>query len=465
MTRNVVWPWILLLAGCGGGPSGPAPIPAASVTLTAPATVRAGTKAKLSVKLLDAHGNAIPADRRPTVAFGSSDPSIATVDDGGHVHALRVGTVTFSAVASDVAATVVVPVRSGWIKGALGTVYLFPTSIIGGSRGPDTNEPWDTADNTWWIRSFDSFAASRDKDLSLLHKNFDDHARIQLYIYFPAWLADPTYNDEYVDRLDQVVDWFYTHGIEPVIFFGRPEYQAPGFGADSADVTYDPAATKYLLDNIDHTLGYGHIPDDVYLVTVYYAGQQIPPNGRVRSSAEILAFNEAIAKTIHAHGMKFLVHVDQPFWDCAPSWATSFCGKPPSGESWWEHGYTPEDIAASAGASDGLFAESRLQGSLVPGLQYLVNHKLFTPDQLLILNDTWNCDLPNQPHCVSGPTAIDKDDAQWFTSVKRVGIASWGVWDFTDGGAGEPNPGGDVKGDGSGLTHKGELHAAEAAKW
>lgn len=39
------------------------------------------------------------------------------------------------------------------------------------------------------------------------------------------------------------------------------------------------------------------------------------------------------------------------------------------------------------------------------------------------------------------------------------------MWDFVDGGAGEQDEFGDVEGDGSALTHKGQLHATEAAKW
>ena len=123
-----------------------------------------------------------------------------------------------------------------------------------------------------------------------------------------------------------------------------------------------------------------------------------------------------------------------------PSWQAVLrdsTGNTPGG-AWNQCGYTPYSIGASSGASDGLFGESWAQGSLVGGVQRLVDEGRFTKDQILLMNDVPNCDdpavAPANP-CSTG--AIATDDGTWFDWIDYLGLPSWSVWCFVDGAADE----------------------------
>ncbi len=113
--------------------------------------------------------------------------------------------------------------------------------------------------------------------------------------------------------------------------------------------------------------------------------------------------------------------------------------------------------------ADGLFAESWTQGDLPKGIDTLLSRGYFTTDNMLIMNDTWNCYLPGEPPCVT--SSIEEDNRICFEWIKMFGLKCWSIWDFADGGPGERNPNGDVNNDGTGLTRKGEIHRAEALVW
>ena len=82
---------------------------------------------------------------------------------------------------------------------------------------------------------------------------------------------------------------------------------------------------------------------------------------------------------------------------------------------------------------------------------------------VLLLNDVPDCDLDKAKKCSTG--SLQSDDENWFGILGQLGLnRTWGVSDFSDGGVGDSNDYGDAENDGSGLTPKGKLHAARAAR-
>ena len=84
------------LWACGGGSDGPpAPAKVATVVVTSPASqIEIGATVSLSYQAFDAKGNALTGR---TVAWASSSPSVATVDNGGVVSGASAGTAAISA--------------------------------------------------------------------------------------------------------------------------------------------------------------------------------------------------------------------------------------------------------------------------------------------------------------------------------------------------------------------------------
>ena len=147
--------------------------------------------------------------------------------------------------------------------------------------------------------------------------------------------------------------------------------------------------------------------------------------------------------------MPFLTHLDGPFWDA--------CWPQPCA-AWSYGGYSPESLN---GTADGILAESWAMGSLVGGARALFAGGIVSPETLLLLGDTPNCDLPGGKPCSTGSLA--GDIAAWTLDVQQLGVSDhWGVWALVDGGSEDVNGYGDLTQDGRNLTAKGLLHRARA---
>mmetsp|Transcript_7051 Transcript_7051/g.20837 ORF Transcript_7051/g.20837 Transcript_7051/m.20837 type:complete len:175 (+) Transcript_7051:2-526(+) len=147
-------------------------------------------------------------------------------------------------------------------------------------------------------------------------------------------------------------------------------------------------------------------------------------------------------------GIPFVAHVDGPFWAGCP---TAPC------PDWDVGGFSPGSLRA--GGVAGVMAESWAQGNLGVAAAELIRQGGATASTLQMLCDVPNCDLSARP-CSTGN--VDSDNDYWFRTINALGLSSWGVWDLIDGGVGDPNEYGDVLNNGSGLTRKGQIHAAHA---
>ncbi|HET6632376.1 MAG TPA: hypothetical protein VFG73_06670 [Rhodanobacteraceae bacterium] len=392
------------------------------------------------------------------VAGRSADDAVARLAAGA-LQARRVGRTTLTLVTDQGAqAGVPLTVTPGDLDGTVGAIYLFPSGLAGGIE-PNTHTDFDLGNKAWWMSDWPGFAAARDRDLAALQQLYDRHPRTLLIIYFPLYLADASYGGTYLDELQAVLQWFNDHGIETMLFFGRPDYHYAGADSQAyADPTTDMTQQDYVVAALDATLGHGSVASLVHLVSVYYMG--LAANAG-RTTANVLAYNQRLKATINSHGpdravcpgdnacLRYIQHVDGPFWEAGYA--------DPS--NWNENGYTPADISPANGASDGLMAESWVQGSLPVGLAYLFDNGYFGREQVMVINDIPNCDdaavaaLPGG-RCATGDgasaAAVDSDNAMWFGWLRDAGVRAWSRWDYADAGSGDVNAYGAV--DAAGVT-------------
>eukprot|EP01052_Picozoa_sp_SAG31_P042772 SAG31_NODE_6899_length_1857_cov_2.766212_1_plen_232_part_00 len=214
-------------------------------------------------------------------------------------------------------------------------------------------------------------------------------------------------------------------------------------------------ARAYLGANIARALAALGVAGMVRHASVYWVGGSSRCAGAADqpacTEAQIAAYNSWLRTVIGAAGAEFLMHVDGPFWNgCWPAPCPH----------WNVGGYSPTSIAASG--VTGLLGESWAMGSLQHAVETLRSANPLL-QHVLLLNDVPNCDLDSSKKCSTG--SLQGDDDDWFNILDQLGLnRTWGIWDFADGGVGDPNDYGDAKNDGSGLTLKGKLHAARAAR-
>ncbi len=408
-----------------------------------------------------------------TVTGGNSgNDDIASVESGDLI-AHRIGRTTLVLkTANGTRINVALTVTPGELAGTVGAVYLFPSGIAHGGIEPNTNGSWDLGGNSWWMNDWSTFAATENTDLANLRELYDANPRTLLLVYFPLYLADVNYSGTYLDELQTLLQWFNDHGIETMLFIGRPDYHYTGATTQGyADPITDSTQQDYVINTIKAILAHGNIASLVHLVSVYYMGLATSPT---QPTADVLAYNQSLKATINGYGpsgascpgdsqcLEYIQHVDGPFWEAGYN----------NLSGWNENGYTPADISPANGASDGLMAESWVQGSLSPGLAYLFDNGYFNHSQVMLINDIPNCDdssvsaLGGGFLCATGDhasiSAVDSDNAQWFSWLRGAGVGAWSSWDFVDAGSGDVNAYGAVDSAGSTMTENGRQQQRHA---
>lgn len=121
-TRVVVAAFAAFCLACGGEST--APGPAASVTVAAPApSLASGTTLQLSADVADANGRRVPAT---ALAWSSSNPLVARVDDAGMVTGIRAGTAEITASAGAAVGRVTLQV----VPGAPARIEVAPVADV-----------------------------------------------------------------------------------------------------------------------------------------------------------------------------------------------------------------------------------------------------------------------------------------------------------------------------------------------
>ena len=398
-----------------------------------------------------------------TIVAGSAPRDGVARTGHGAVYARRMGRTTLALTTENGGRiNVALTVTPGELAGTVGAVYLFPSGMAGGIE-PNLNTSWDLDGNSWWMSDWAAFAAAQDRDLANLRQLYDSNPRTLLVVYFPLYLADASYSGTYVTELETLLQWFNDHGVETMLFVGRPDYYYTGATTQGyADPVTDSTQQDYVINTIKAILGHGSVSSLVHLVSVYYMGLATSPT---QPAADVLAYNQRLKAAINGYGpsgavcpgdsqcAEYIEHVDGPFWEA---------GYPTPSTSWDENGYTPDDISPANGASDGLMAESWVQGSLPGGLAYLFDNGYFTRNQVMLINDIPNCDdssvsaLGGGFLCATGDhasiAAVDSDNAQWFSWLRGAGVGAWSSWDYADAGSGDVNAYGAVDAAGSTMT-------------
>lgn len=69
-------------------------------------------------------------------------------------------------------------------------------------------------------------------------------------------------------------------------------------------------------------------------------------------------------------------------------------------------------------------------GSLGGAVHVLLESQAVAAEDVLLLNDVPNCDIPSaNKTCSTG--SLPGDDASWFATLAKLGLnGTWGVWDF-----------------------------------
>jgi hypothetical protein len=369
------------------------------------------------------------------------------------------------------------------LENIIATVYLHPSNLP--TVTPcDPSISADMGCNVWWGRddAWAAYVAQRSTDWALLSSSVGGGGggggsgsgghRPSAIIYFPAFLADAAggRGTAPLDRLATVVADCAAAGLEPILFFGRPEFFGFGNASQSRDVVRVPANRAYLLGLLGAALALPAVQQHVGFVSLYWLGASwfcagASPSTRCTED-EIANFTADVKARVEGGesgggggggggggSFTYLQHLDGPFWDA--------CWPQPC-PVWNISGYSPSSLAASG--VQGLLAESWVQGSLLGGVKRLLAEGVVAPDRLLLLTDVPNCDLyPSTHPCSTGTLAGDV--AAWFGILDETGIANgtWGVWAGLDGGLqDDANFYGDLLANATGLTLKGQLHRARA---
>jgi hypothetical protein len=348
------------------------------------------------------------------------------------------------------------------IGGSLASVWLIPSGIEGAARWWEKGKGGNlsvfnstTAWNVWQRR--------RDSDAALLHHSLGDHPRATAIIMFDSYLADVDYyGDEPLNRLGELVSHFASNGVRPLLFIGDAEFYGDGTWGSTHDVVRNASARQYLLGNVRRALAVPAVAASVQFASTYWLGNSNRCTGAGSlpkcTEAQITDYVREVQQTIHEAGKRHLLHVDGPFWDGCPALPG---GATCNATAWNVAGYSPRSMRDAAVA--GLMGESWAMGSLRRSVRALLDAKAVATEDVLLLNDVPNCDLPAANRsCSTGSLA--GDDAMWFDDLSSLGLNAWGVWDFIDGGLGDSNEYGDARNDGGGLTAKGELHRAQALR-
>lgn len=397
---------------------------------------------------------------------------IAVTSPAG-IRARRVGQTTLTLkTAGHRTVSLTLTVGAGELAGSVGSIYLYPSGLSGSIR-PDTSKDFDLGGNSWWLRDWGAFAAAQTRDLADLRELYDDNPRTLLIVYFPLYLADTNYGGTYLDELETLLQWYNDHGVETMLFIGRPDYYYTGTTTQGyRDPINDATQQGYVVSGIQNILGHGAISSLVHLVSVYYLGL-VPTSQVVHAEADVLTYNRLLKTTINAFGpagvacpgdsrcLRYIEHVDGPFWEAGYS----------NPASWNENGYTPASISPGNSASDGLMAESWVQGSLPGGLAYLLGNGYFSSSQIMLINDIPNCDNSavaslSGGACATGDHAsagaVVSDNALWFSWFRGAGLSAWSRWDFDDAASTDVNAYGALNSAGTAMTvngHEQQRHA------
>jgi hypothetical protein len=355
------------------------------------------------------------------------------------------------------------------LAGLLSTVYLHPSNLA--TVTPcDATLPADVGCNVWWSRddAWAAYTAHAPSDWAQLRASLGDSDRAAAILYFPAFLADAQAGRGTVplQRLATVVEDCAAAGLEPMLFFGKPEYFGYGNVTQNRDVIRSMANRAYLLALLRTALAVPAVQQHVRFVSLYWLGGSWVCSGNLAcTEAQVSNFSADVKAAVEGGSgspssppsspFSYLQHLDGPFWDgCWPQPCST----------WNVNGYSPASLVSSG--ATGLFAESWVQGSLLGGIRKLLAEGVVAEDRLLLLTDVPNCDLhPGTNPCSTG--ALASDVAAWFNILDQSGCCSngtsWGVWSGLDGGLlDNANFYGDVWANGTGLTAKGQLHRARA---
>ncbi len=328
------------------------------------------------------------------------------------------------------------------IRGTLAQMWTIPSGCPSTTVTPSHQKGatfW--ANDTLWA----AYLRSRDADAQLLKHSLGGSANATAIVGFQLYLADAdVWGPEPLQRLALALAHFRASGVRPLLFLLDMEFYGKGTWTTTHDIVHDQQARAYVLRAMGTILGTERVASGVEFVSTYWLGQSTRCTGAVSicTENEVGSLISDLQRVSNSYGATYLQHVDGPFWN-TPAQNVS--------------GYS----ATSLMRAQGVMAESWTMGTLLKGVSSLLASGGVTQDTLLLLNDVPNCDLVPTKKCSTG--SVERDTATWFSWLDQLELSdTWGVWDFVDGGQGDPNQYGDATNDGSALTTKGKLHRERA---
>eukprot|EP00037_Helgoeca_nana_P012835 m.117183 g.117183 ORF g.117183 m.117183 type:complete len:299 (+) comp21679_c1_seq1:137-1033(+) len=204
----------------------------------------------------------------------------------------------------------------------LGSIWLMPSGLPMGAaawRAIKGNTFW--ANDTWWSQ----YLTVRDADAEQLQASLGGKGNATAIIYFEQYLADAAGRNSTapLDRLDQVVAHFASHGIRSALFLGDPEFTAAATWESSHDVVRNATARAYLKRNIAAVLQLPNVKAHATYFSVYWLGASnrcaAPTDPCTETMISEFLQDVGGVGNVAGGGLPFVAHVDGPFWGGCPT--------------------------------------------------------------------------------------------------------------------------------------------------